>query len=181
MNQLKTIGTAMLKRHGFFSLERLMADTKIPRKYCRDVLALFSQEGIVKQIKKGKKEHIFGRSPSYAMIYTVIDRKKLTTRVAPKRKENTIQDRLWWVMRNKFRTDSSFNLHDLMVLAGTKKGMTRWFLKEMHRAGYIEPSRRAGPGVEWRLTKDFGPERPYLPPRPRRRRDQKATSPGLPK
>ena len=162
MNQLVTIGTFVLERHGFFSIDQIMRATRIPRRYCRDILGLLCQEGIIKQIKKGRKEHIFGKPPIYAMIYRVLDRKKLTTRIAPQRKEGTIQDRMWYVMRNKFRSDGSFNLHDLILLADAKKGMVRWYLKALRRAGYIAPSRRAGPGVVWRLIEDFGPERPYL-------------------
>lgn len=162
MNCVRTIGAAILERHGFFSIDQIMRATRISRRYCRDILGLLCQEGILGQIKRARKEHVFGRPPIYAMIYRVIDRKKLTTRIAPQRKEGTIQDRIWYVMRNKFRSDGSFNLHDLMLLAGAKKGMVRWYLKALHRAGYIAPSRKAGPGVEWRLTGDFGPERPYI-------------------
>ena len=162
MSQLITIGTFMLGHHGFFSIDQLVRATKIPRRYCRDVLALFCQEGMLKQINKGRKEHIPGRPPVYAMVYRVIDRKRLVTRIGPKRKEGTVQDRMWYVIRNKFRSDGSFNLHDLMLLASAKKEMARWYLKALHRAGYITPSRRAGPGVEWRLTRDLGPERPFL-------------------
>jgi hypothetical protein len=164
MSQLKTIGIAISNHHGFFSIDQIARTVKIPRKYCRDVLVVFCQEGIIKQIKKGRKEHIFGRPPIYAMIYRIIDRKKLIARIAPKRKEGTIQDRMWYAMRNKFRSGRSFNLHDLVVLADAKRGTARWYLKALHRAGYITPSRKAGPGVEWRLTKDFGPERPYIIP-----------------
>jgi hypothetical protein len=162
MNQLRTIGAAMLERDGFFSIDQIIKASRIPRRYCRDVLALLCQEKIVKQIRKRRKEHVFGKPPMYAMIYRVIDRKGLSSRIAPRRSENTVQDRLWYVIRNKFKVDGSFNLHDLMVLGGAKKGTARWYLKALRRAGYILPSRKAGPGVEWRLTGDFGPERPCL-------------------
>jgi hypothetical protein len=162
MNRVRTIGAAILERHGFFSIDQIMRATKISRRYCRDILGLLCQEGIISQITKGRKEHIFGRPPIYAIIYRVIDRKRLTTRIAPRRSENTVQDRMWYVMRNKFRSDSSFNLHDLMLLAGAKRWTARWYLKALRQAGYIMPCRRAGPGIEWRLTGDFGPERPYI-------------------
>lgn len=162
MNQLRTIGAAMFECHGFFSIDQIIRAAKIPRRYCRDVLALLCEEKIIRQIRKRRKEHVFGKPPVYAMIYRVIDRKKLITRIAPQRKEGTIQDRMWYVIRNKFRSDGSFNLHDLMLLAGAKKEMARWYLKALHRAGYIVPSRKAGPGVVWRLTGNFGPERPCL-------------------
>jgi hypothetical protein len=162
MNRVRTIGAAILKRHGFFSIDQIMRTTKVSRRYCRDILGLLCQEGIIRQITKGRKEHIFGRPPIYAMIYRVIDRRRLTTRIAPRRSENTVQDRLWFSMRNKFRSDGSFNLHDLMLLAGAKRLTARWYLKALRQGGYIRPSRKAGPGVEWRLTGDFGPERPYI-------------------
>lgn len=162
MNQLRIIGAAILKRHGFFSIDQIVRAAELPRQKCRDNLVLFCQEGLIKQIKKGRKEHAFGKPPVYAMIYRVIDRKRLAVRIAPRRCENTIQDRIWYVARNKFKSDGSFNLHDLMILGGAKKGMARWYLKALRRAGYIVPSRKAGPGVVWRLTKDFGPERPYV-------------------
>ena len=162
MNRPKIIGAAMLEHHGFFSIDQIIKATRISRKYCRDVLSLFCQEGSIKQISKGRKEHVLGKSPMYAMIYRVIDRKKLAARIAPQRKEDTVQDRIWYVMRNRFRSDGSFNLHDLMILASSKKNTVRWYLKALRRGGYIVPSREAGPGVEWRLTKDFGPVRPFL-------------------
>jgi hypothetical protein len=163
VNKLRTIGTAILKRHGFFSIDQVIGATKYSRRYCRDVLTLFCQEGIIKQIKKGRKEHIPGRPPIFAMIYRVIDRKKFAARIVPRRLKNTIQDRMWFIIWNKFRNNGSFNLHDLTVLAGAKKGMARWYLKALRRAGYIIPSRSGGaPGVEWRLTGKLGPERPYL-------------------
>jgi hypothetical protein len=161
MNRLKTIGTAMLEHHGFFSIDQIVKAAKISRKYCRDVLSLFCQEGSIKQISKGRKEHVLGKSPMYAMIYRV-NRKKLAARIAPQRKEDTVQDRIWYVMRNRFRSDGSFNLHDLMLLAGAKRNTARWYLKALHRGGYIAPSHKAGPGVEWRLTRDLGPVRPFL-------------------
>jgi len=173
MNQLKTIGAAIFERHGFFSIDQIVRRTKLSRTKCRDVLTLFCSEEIIKKIKKGRKEHIFGRPPVYAMIYRIIDRKRLAIRIAPRRHENTIQDRLWYVMRNKFKSDGSFNLNDLILLGGAKKGMGRWYLKALRRAGYIIPSRKAGPGVEWRLTKNFGPERPYVEYSRKRKRDVK--------
>jgi len=163
VNKLRTIGTAILKRHGFFSIDQIIGSTKIVRRYCRDVLVLLCQEGIIRQIKKGRKEHFFGKPPMYAMIYRVIDRKRLTIRIAPRRFKNTIQDKMWFIIWNKFKNNGSFNLHDLTILAGAEKGTARWYLKALRRAGYIIPSRSGGaPGVEWRLTGKFGPERPYL-------------------
>ena len=130
--------------------------------YCRDILVLFCSEGIIIQIKKGRKEHIPGKPPTYAMIYRLIDRKSLAARIAPRRFKNTVQDRMWYIIRNKFRSDGSFNLRDLTILSGARTGTARWYLKALRRAGCVSHTQKAGPGVEWRLTGDFGPERPYL-------------------
>ena len=162
MNRVRIIGTAIIKHHGFFSLDQVITSTKITRRYCRDILVLFCQEGIIKQIKKGRKEHVFGRPPTFAMIYRVIDRKRLIARIAPRRSENTVQGKMWFILWTKFKNNGSFNLHDLTILAGAKKETARWYLKALRRAGYILPSRKAGPGVEWRLTGKFGPARPSL-------------------
>jgi hypothetical protein len=173
MNRIRIIGTAIFKRNGFFSIDQIIGSTKIVRGYCRGVLALLCQEGIIRQIKKSRKEHIPGRHPTYAMIYRVIDRKKLIARIAPRRFKNTIQDRMWFIIWSKFKNNGSFNLHDLTVLAGATKNTARWYLQVLRRAGYILPSRKAGPGVEWQLTGKFGPERPYLDRSRRIKRDTK--------
>ena len=161
MNRIRIIGTAIFKRNGFFSIDQIIGSTKIVRRYCRDVLVLLCQEGIIGQIKKDRKER-FGKPPTYSMIYRVIDRKRLAVRIAPRRSENTVQDRMWFIIWNKFKNNGSFNLHDLTVLAGAEKGTARWYLKALRRDGYILPSRKAGPGIEWRLIKDLGPRRPYV-------------------
>jgi hypothetical protein len=163
MNKLQIIGTAILEHHGFFSIDQIIRTTKIPRQYCRDVLCLLNQEKIIKQIAKPRKGHIFGKGPVYAMIYRVLDRKKLAARIARRRFKNTIQDKMWFIMWNKHKNKGSFDLRDLVVLAGAKRGTARWYIKALRRAGYIVPSRKGGaPGVEWRLTGKFGPERPSL-------------------
>ena len=163
MSQIKTIGAAIIDRHGFFSIDQIMKATRLPRTKCRDVLVLLCQEGIIRQIKKGRKEHVPGRPPVFAMIYRVVDRKRLVARIAPRRSENTIQDKMWFIIWNKFKNFGSFNLHDLTILAGAEKGTARWYLKALRRAGYIIPSRSGGaPGVVWRLTGNFKPERPYI-------------------
>jgi len=117
MNRVRTIGTAILERHGFFSIDQIVGLTKIARRYCRDVLVLLCQEGIIRQIKKDRKER-FGKPPTYSMIYRVIDRKRLVARIRPRRFENTVQDRMWNVIWNKYVNSGSFNLHDLTVLGG---------------------------------------------------------------
>lgn len=178
MNQLRAIGSAILERHGFFSIDQIIRRAGLSRQKCRNVLVLFCQEGLIRQIKKNRKEHIFGKPPTYAIIYRVIDRKRLAARIGPRRFKNTIQDKMWFIIWNKFENNGSFNLHDLTVLAGAKKGTARWYLKALRRAGYILPSRKAGPFVVWRLTGKFGPERPYLDHSRRIKRDAK-TRPNL--
>jgi Mn-dependent DtxR family transcriptional regulator len=175
MNQLRTIGAAILKHHGFFSLDQIIEETKFSRKLVTDTLVILSQEGFIKKITKQRKEHIPGHSPRFSLTYRVGNRKAFVARIAPRLKKNTNQDRMWYVIRNKFRTDGSFNLHDLMLLAGVKKGTARWYIKALRRDGYITPSRKGGgPGVEWRMTGDFGPERPYIKyPLNERKRRQK--------
>jgi hypothetical protein len=170
MNRLRTVGTAILERHGFFSIDQIMGSTRIVRQYCRDILELFCREGIIKKIKKNRKEDAFGNL-RYSMVYLLADRKKLTARIAPRRSKNTVQDRMWFIIWNKSRNNGSFNLHDLVLLAGAKRGMARWYLKELHRAGYITPSRKSGPGVEWKLAGKFGAERPYVERSGKRKRD----------
>ncbi len=163
MNQLAIIGKAILERHGFFSLDQIAKETRIPRKYVTDVLVVLGQEGLVKKIIKQKKEHIPGHSPRFSLTYRVVDRRRLAARIVPRRLENTIEDRLWFIIWNKFKNKGSFNLHDLIVLAGAKKGTARSYIKTLRRAGYIIPSRSGGgPGVEWKLTGTYGPEKPYI-------------------
>lgn len=170
MNKLRTIGTAVLEHHGFFSIDQIIKAIRVPRRYCREVLALLCNEGIIRQINKGRKEHIPGKAPRWSMIYRVIDRKKLAARIVPRRFENTVQAKMWFIVWNKFKNNGSFNLHDLTILAGAKKETARWYLKALRRAGYIDPMRNGGgPGVEWRLTGNFGPERPYLNYRQKRK------------
>lgn len=174
MNKLQVIGTAILKRHGFFSIDQIIRATKIPRRYCRDVLCLLKQEKIIKQVAKPRKEHVFGKGPVYAMIYRVLDRKRLAARIARRRYKNTVQDRMWFIIWNKDKNKGSFDLRNLVVLAGTKKGTARWYIKALRRAEYIVPSRKGGaPGVEWRLRGKFGPERPYIEYSRKRERDVK--------
>jgi hypothetical protein len=162
MNRVRTVGTAILKRRGFFSIDQIIGSTKISRRHCLTVLALLCQEGIIRRIKKWPREHVFGKPPTYAMIFRFIDRKKLAARIVPRRCEGTIQDKMWSVIFNKFKNYGSFNLHDLTVLAGAEKNFGRWYLKALRRDGYILPSHKSGPGISWRLIKDLGPRRPYV-------------------
>jgi hypothetical protein len=159
MNKLRTIGKAILEHHpsGFFSLDQIARLTRISRKYVTDVLVVFSQEGLVKTIAKQRKEHVPGHSPRFSLIYTA-NRKALAARIAPRLKEETVQDKIWKVIRGK----RQFNLRDLIVLAGVKRGTARWFIKALRKMGIIRPLRPGGPGMEWQLVKDVGFKRPYI-------------------
>jgi Fic family protein len=163
MNNLRIIGVAILEHHGFFSLDQIARETKILRRYVNDVLVVFCQEGIIKKIKKQKKEHRPGLPPAFSLTYRVANQKKLAERIAPRLKENTGQDRMWSVIRNKTKADGFFTLRDLVILAGVIKGSARCYLKSLRKIGIIQPSRSGGgPGVEWRLLRDPGPRRPYV-------------------
>jgi hypothetical protein len=160
MNKLRIIGKAILDNFpcGFFSLDQLVGLTKISRKYVTDVLVVFSEEGLIKKIAKQRKEHIIGHSPRFSLTYRA-KRKALAARIAPKLKEETIQDKMWKVIRGK----RQFGLRDVIVLADVKRGMARWYLKALRGLGIIEPSRTGGGvGVEWRLVSDPGVKRPYI-------------------
>ncbi len=159
MNKLRTIGKAILEHHpfGFFSLDQIVELTKIPRKYVTDALVVLSQEGLVKKIVKQRKEHIPGHSPRFSLTYTA-NRKALAARIAPRLKERTIQDKMWFVIRKK----RFFTVRDLIIVAGAKKGMARWFVKALRKIGIIRPLRAGGPGVVWELIKDVGPRRPHI-------------------
>jgi len=160
MNKLRIIGKAILDQYpnGFFSLDQISKLTGILRKYTTDVLVVFSQEGLIKNVKKIRKEHVPGYSPRFSVIYKVLNKKALAARIAPKLKEDTIQDRMWFVIRKK----QSFVLQDLIILAGAKRNSARWYFKALRRAGVIRPLRPGGPGVEWVLVRDSGPKRPYV-------------------
>jgi Fic family protein len=163
MNNLRIIGRAILEHHGFFSLDQIARETNILRRYVNDVLGVFLSQGIIKKIKKQKKEHRPGLAPAYSLTYRVANQKKLAERIAPRFNENTGQDRMWSVIRNKTKADGFFSLRDLIVLGGVVKNSARSYLKSLRKIGIIQPSRSGGgPGVEWRLLKDPGPRRPYV-------------------
>ena len=160
MNKLRIIGKAILEHHpnAFFSLDQIARLTKISRKYVTDVLVVFSGEGLIKKIAKQRKEHIPGYSPRFTLTYRVVDKKALAARIAAKLKEETIQDKMWFIIRKK----KFFTLRDLIILTGAKRNSARWYFKALRRAGVIRPLRRGGPGVEWMLVRDCGPRRPYV-------------------
>jgi hypothetical protein len=160
MSKLGLIGKGILDHYpsGFFSLDQIVEVTKFPRKLVSDTLFILSREGLIKKIKKQRKEHIPGHSPRFSLTYTA-NRKALAARIGPRLKEKTFQDRIWRLIRAK----RQFNLRDLIILAGAKRGMVRWYLKALRGMGIIRPSRTGGgPEVEWTLIDDIGPKRPYI-------------------
>jgi predicted DNA binding CopG/RHH family protein len=160
MSKLGVLGKAILEHYpyGFFSLDQIIQITKLPRKFVSDTFMTLSKDGVVKKVKKLRKEHIPGQSPRFTLIYST-DRKALAARIAPKLKKETVQDRMWAVIRKR----KSVDLRDLIVLAEARKGMARWYLKALRGLGIIHPSRSGGgPGVVWNLIKDIGVKRPYI-------------------
>jgi DNA-binding transcriptional regulator PaaX len=159
MEKLRTIGKAVLEPNGFFSLDQIVRRTGISRKYTTDTLVVFSKEGLIKKIRKQRKEHVPGHSAMYSLTYRVADRKALAQRIAPKLKEDTAQDKMWKVIRYL----KIFTRSDLIRTAAVSRENAKWYTKMLHRAGFIRPSRSGGgPGVEWRLIRDCGPKRPYV-------------------
>jgi hypothetical protein len=160
MSKLGIVGKTILEHYpnGFFSLDQIAKATKFPRKLVSDTLFIFSQEGLIKKIRKQRKEHIPGHSPRFSLTYTA-NRKALAARIAPRLKEGTVQDAMWKTIRGK----RQFNLRDLIILAGVKRAMARWYLKGLRGLEIIRPSRTGGGlGVEWRLVNDVGLKRPYI-------------------
>jgi len=160
MSKIGTVGKAILEYYPvrFFSLDQIVGLTKMPRKSVIDSLVILSQEGLIKKVRKRRKAHILGHSPRFSVIYKTSNKKALSARIAPKLKEKTVQDRLWFIVRGK----RFFTLRDLIVLADVKRGTARCFLKLYRRAGIIRRLKPGGPGVVWMLVKDTGPKRPYI-------------------
>jgi DNA-binding IclR family transcriptional regulator len=163
MNRLKLIAEGILKRHGFFSIDQIMRATGISRKHCRETLNVFCREGLIKRIQKSPKEQVWSGSLIYSIIYRVIDRKKLAERMLRRQFENTVEDRLWFIIWNKSRNDGSFSLRDLIVLANVKRATARSYLRALRRAGYISLiGNSCSPKAEWQLTGRFSAKRPRL-------------------
>ncbi|MFB3887616.1 MAG: hypothetical protein ACE144_20550 [Thermodesulfobacteriota bacterium] len=181
MSKLGYLGRAILDHYpyGFFSLDQVMRATELPRKFVTDALVILSKDGVVKKVTKLQKEHIPGHPPRFAIIYSA-NRKALAARIAPRLKEETVQDRMWAVIRKK----KSIELRDLIILAGVKRGMARWYFKALRGLGIIHPCRSGGgPGVVWNLIKDVGVKRPYIKPNRKTgdRRMREKTEPTAPK
>jgi hypothetical protein len=161
MSKIGAIGKAILEHYpdGFFSLDKITKVTGFPRKLVTDTLVILSQEGVIKKIIKQRKQHSPGHSPRFSLTYRVTNKKALAARITPRLKEDTAQDRLWFIIRKK----RFFELRDLIVLAGIKRETARWYLKALRKLGVIQASRTGGgPGVEWTLINDIGPKRPYI-------------------
>ena len=170
MEKLRLVGCAILEKspgNEFFSLAQLIQITGLNRIELRRILEQFNREKLILKITKmptyfkGEIDFPRGRPP-LAITYHIADKKGLINRVAPKLKENTSQDRMWSVIRNKNISDGCFTVKGLITLAAVKRENARWFVKMLRRAGYIRPSKPGGPGVEWTLIKDVGPKRPYV-------------------
>lgn len=163
--RLRIIGCAILeKTSGFFSLDQIVELTGFDRGETRHVLERLSRDKLIIQIEKqikAKEEFPRGR-PVMAITYCTGKQGELKTRITPKLKEGTAQDRVWSVIRNKSKMDGHFTIHDLIILAEVKRESVRWFTKMLRRAGYIAPSKPRGQGVYWTLIKDPGPKRPYV-------------------
>lgn len=160
MSKLGIIGKTILDRYpcGFFSLDQITEATGFPRKFVSDTLFFLLEEGVIKKVTKQRKEHIPGHPPRFSITYTG-KRKALAARIGPRPKEETVQDAMWAVIRQR----QQFNLRDLIVLSRAERETARWYIKALRRASYIIPSRKGGgPGVEWILMKELGPERPVL-------------------
>lgn len=171
MSKLGIIGKTILDRYpcGFFSLDQIEEATKLPRKLVCDTLFVLFKEGLIKRITKQRKEHIPGHPPRFSLTYTG-NRKALAARIAPRPKHETVQDKMWAVIRRR----QQFNLRDLIVLAGAEKGTAGWYIKALRRAGYIIPSRKGrGRGIEWKLAKELGPKRPFLEYRSEAQREKR--------
>ena len=160
MNQLRTIGTIILEHHpNIFSLQQIIGATKIDRKICRDILWTLCEEGLIKLISKRKKaEKEYGQPPSYVFHFKPLNKKALAARIAPKLRENTAQDRIWFVIRKK----NIFTARDLSILSGTQRGTVRCYMKALRKIGVIARLNKGGPGCEWTLVKDTGAQRPYV-------------------
>jgi hypothetical protein len=65
-------------------------------------------------------------------------------------------DKMWKAIRAMRR----FTRYDLIAICGQSPENVAYFTKLYRKLGYIQPSKRAGRGVVWRLIKDPGPDRP---------------------
>jgi len=150
-------------RRGFFTVRKIARETGIPVDGVQTVLDRLFREGVLLRFKIDPKfAPLFPGRPKMKAVYQMATKEKMAGRVAPRQKEGTAQDRMWSVIRNKTKMDGQFTTHDVVILAEVGRENARWFLKMLHRAGFIAPSRPRGQGIYWRLVKDPGPRRPYI-------------------
>jgi len=182
VEKLRFVGCAVLEKSPasqFFTLDQVVEIVGFDRLTVRRALEKLSREKIIIKIAKKALYQLessaqidLGKGrPPLAITYHIADKKGLINRIAPKLKENTSQDRMWSVIRNKNISDGCFTVAELITLAAVKRENARWFVKMLRRAGIIRPSKPGGPGVEWILVKDVGPRRPYVGAVTRRRQD----------
>lgn len=170
--RLKIIGEIVLEKKGFFSVKKIAREAGISVSDVQVILDRLFREGLLLRFKIDPKfAPLAPGRPKMKALYQMCNRQKVAGRIAPKIKENTAQDRMWSVIRNKSKMDGHFTTHDVVILAETKRENARWFLKMLRRAGFIMPSKPRGRGTYWTLVKDPGPHRPYLGEVTRRRGD----------
>ncbi len=162
MERLKIIGEVILQEQGLFTVKKISRETGLSTGDVQTVLDRLFRAGLLLRFKTDAEFAPLRGRPKSRMIYQPSSREAIAQKIGPKLKENTSQDRMWSVIRNKSRADGSFTVRDVMLLAEVKRENARWFVKMLRRAGYIRPSKPGGPGVEWRLIKDVGPKRPYV-------------------
>jgi len=160
--RLKIIGEVILGEKGLFSVKKVARETGLSSADVQIVLDRLFREGVLLRFKRDPQFAQLRGRPKSKMIYERSSRKVLLQKIGPRLKEDTAQDRMWSVIRNKSKLDGCFTVRDVILLAEVKRENARWFVKMLRRAGYIKPSKPGGPGVEWRLVRDCGPKRPYV-------------------
>jgi hypothetical protein len=158
----KIIQGLLRQRRNFFTLNQIVKETGLPRENVRDVLIELCINDYLKRIKKMIEPKNNPKGPPLKNIsYQVNKPKNLAKKIAPKLKEGTSFDKMWFVIR-KLR---NFTRRDLLRLTSDMDGKpivsmetVRWFTKMLARAGIIGQTSRG----QWVLYKDMGPKRPYV-------------------
>jgi DNA-binding Lrp family transcriptional regulator len=169
VERLKIIGEMVLQEQGFFTVKKIARETELSEADVRAVLDRLFREGVLLRFKTDPQFAALRGRPKSKMLYQPSSRETLIKKIGPKLKENTSQDRMWSVIRNKSKLDGSFTVRNVILLAEVKRENARWYVKMLRRAGIVKPSKAGGPGVEWMLIKDIGPKRPYVGDQARRR------------
>jgi predicted transcriptional regulator len=160
--RLKIIGEVILQGQGLFSVKKIARETGLSASDVQTVLDRLFRAGLLLRFKTDPQFAAPRGRPKSKMLYQPASREAVAKKIGPRLKENTSQDRMWSVIRDKSRFVGSFTVRDLIVVAEVKRENARWFVKMLRRAGIIRPSKAGGPGVEWTLIKDVGPKRPYV-------------------